>query len=403
VIERVVDWAMTNQVRHITSQESLSRRQALALIGAAGLAASAPRHGFAVSFDFARFNRRYVETVVVPRFRALASACTKWSAAIAPMVQKPSAAKASMMQGGDEAIWEAWMAAEPFMTLGRASQSRDESPRTWVEQPDELSEEVAAVLARNDADDLASSRIGKTSLGRHSLTVMDLLLNGEGERANIIHDFYLADSGARRTAVLHAVVSHMAAKADASAAAWTEISQNGLLSGATAQETASRFLSDQVDLLKDVVFTKMKVEPRPEIDLVRPSGIERRLGDRIMANLQAANDAVRSPAGFGSLLSGSDTALHAKLRDTCAIMLNLSHQSMALGYPSPRYTGFFFTTMCCFSPCPPQEELDRKAEARNEENRLKVEALRVEINSLRHLLQADLAKAVGLSAELKKL
>ena len=386
----------------ISTPSVLSRRYALALLGGAGLAAVTTRHSFAVSPDFAAFNRRYIAEVVVPRFTRLSAVCAKWHGVIARMAQEPSAGKASLMNGGDEIIWDAWTEAEPFMTLLQASQSRDDSLAAWVQKPDELADEVGALLAKTDADDLAPVRVGETSLGRHCLAAMELLLDGEGKGRDIARDFYLAESGPRRTALLAAVVRHMAVKADAAAATWAAIGRNGLLAGSSAQETASRFLTDQLDFLNDIVFIKMKVEPRLDIDLVRPSAIEARLGARIMSNLQAFNDAARSPAGFESLLPDSDAGLRAKLRDACATTLNLAHQSVALGYPLPRYTGLFFTTMCCFSPCPPQEELDKKAEERNEENRLRVEALRVQIISLRNLLQTDFATAIGLSSVLRK-
>lgn len=322
------------------------------------------------------------------------------------MLQKPSAGKAALMGRGDEAIWDAWMAIEPFVSGPPRSQLREEGAAPgmvdWAIRPRELAGQIKQMMSGATAEDLAPARIRGSALGRHSLETIAQLLDPDGKGLDIVQHFYLAKDGARRTALLHALVGSMTSEADAAAAAWTSAGHVDRADGGTARALSARLLQEQTDLLKKVVFEKMAVPARPGIDWASPSGIEGRLGSSIMGNLQTAVDAVRSPAGFVSLIAADKVELRSVLGTACAATMAQGAETVGHGYPAPVYTEAFFTTMCCFSPCPPLEQREQQAQTRNQENKQRADELRTQVINLRSLMQKDLAKAIGLFEDMKK-
>lgn len=384
-----------------SEMRALSRRGVLALLGSGVLTALAPRPSLAVSADFAAFNRRYVSDIIVPHFVKLQAACSNWHDVIQAMVQKPSAGKAALIDHRDDLIWDAWMAAEPFMYRPGRSQMREDGLIAWGDRPEGLVEAVRNTVSLKAAGDITPARVRASILGAHSLAVLDILLEGEGPYRDIVRDFYLAENGARRTALLQAVVASMATEAGAAAESWAAVAAAGALAGSSARMTTAHFLRDQIDLLKTVTSRKMATRAQPGIDFAPRFGVAARLGPSIMHNLETVNDAILSPSGLISLLPEDDVELEIKLQGACSATVDRASGTVAIGYPLPTYSAAFFLSMCCFSPCPPLEEREQKAQARNLENQERIASLTGDIHNLRVLLQSDFADATGLSADLK--
>ncbi|MDY0874375.1 imelysin family protein [Dongia rigui] len=390
---------MTTHDRHIAERKRLPRRHALALLGGAGLAALAPRHGFAVSFDFAGFNRRYIAEVIVPRFTRLAATCAAWSERIAPAVHQPSAGKVDMMGRRDDEIWDNWMAAEPFMYLPGPSQKREMELAGWARGPAGLYQDVDALLARSTPEDLSPELVRTSLIGQHSLEVMDHLLLPDGKDAHIMHDFYVAENGPTRTKLLQVLVDHMQSEAAAAGQAWAKIAEMERPAGITPRRMTAQFLGAQINVLGRLLRRELRPVPfalghgdEVASDARRESGL--------INALEVVNTSLQSSAGFGALLRDDQSALKASLLSTSATALSLGYE--AGGYPGwvLRSGGHF--GMCCFCTTDMIEDERKRAEARSEKIRLQFDDLRRAVADLRKLMQTDLAEAISLVPDLKE-
>jgi hypothetical protein len=373
----------------------LARRQALGLLGGTALAAFASWPGRARARDLAAFNRGYIAQIIVPRFAALRAACGAWNDMIRAMLDRPSAGKADLMGRGDERVWQAWLAAEPFMYQPHLPGKPEDVLLSWVSPSADIGTQLDTALATG----MTTVSVKDSLLERHGLLAAGRLLRGRGDLPDTKTAFYLSNDGPSRTTLLQVIVGKMLAQAEAVEATWLAMSQNDTLSGLSVKATTIRFFQDQIDLLDELAGQVIGAPARGLGDTPPWTPLDRMSRSRIVAWLQTASGAVLAPGGLFELAGDGKTQLREALETA---FHRTEFDIRAKGYLFPRVEYRADTAPCGIEEICTDDQRQRRADELNRENRRKIEELVKLTLDLRNLLATDLAEAAGLAANSNK-
>lgn len=339
--------------------DKLTRRQTLAALLAAGMVGAAARPASAV--NFAAFNSRYAQSIVLPAFAALSKATQIMAAAAASGCANSQAPDLAALQATYHSLADAWADAQMFRLGPLADGQRAERFAYWPERRNVIDKQLSALLAADDTMSLDAARLGGSSVAVQGIPALERLL---------YRDDALPPTGC---AVIRAIAGNLVAIATDAEAAWKDAAAQPAPFAANATEATTQFYTNLLTLLQIVADQKIGAPLGGDVAAARPKSAEQWRSGRSMRNIRrnlaATQGAFFNPGGFATLLPPDQAQLADNLK-----------KAFADAQAAAEKAGD-----------------DLPADVADESRRHLVTELLVKLNHLRDLLRQDVPPVIGIT------